>query len=31
MSRCEIYKDLSTSDKERYMDIWTTLGIKEAE
>ena len=31
MSRCEIYKDLSISDKERYMDIWTTLGIKEAE
>ncbi len=31
MSRCEIYKDLDTADKERYMDIWTTLGIEEAE
>lgn len=31
MSRCEIYKDLDTADKERYMDIWTALGIEEAE
>lgn len=31
MSRCEIYKDLDTVDKERYMDIWTALGVEEAE
>lgn len=31
MSRCEIYKDLDTADKERYMDIWTALGVEEAE
>lgn len=31
MSRCEIYEDLSSSDKEKYMDIWTALGVESGE
>lgn len=31
MKRCEIYKDLDKQDKEKYMNIWTALGIEDAE